>query len=191
MKAWYWVAGGVAAAAGAVAIALGIRGTGLIQEAIYTTGLDTRSPQDILDAVEQIDPESATTAPDLQPGYGGAGYTWCNKFMADVTAKLGAPLPFGANGTLVNDQIAWIDAGNDGWFPVSGSAEAQQRALQGQVVVATYYSLVPPPDNHGHMALVLPIDGPIQIAQAGQHNYNQAPLNYGFGAIQPVYYAHA
>lgn len=145
----------------------------------------TRTPQDILWAVQAVDPEHA---PDLQKGYGGPSKTWCNKAMYLLLKQLGIDVPWGEYGTSANDIIAYIDAGNDGWYPVSKD-DAQSLALQGQVAVATYYNY--DPNGHGHMGLVLPIDGPMQIAQAGNINRNQTSLESGFGFLKPVFYAHA
>ncbi len=165
------------------AIFLAMAGTGLI--AIWYLLRDKvsnvvtsafRTPQSILDAVAAIDPEHN---PDLQPDDGA---TWCNKFVMLVTAALGAPVP----SDLANGQGEFIQGGNDGWYPASSAAEAQAAALAGKVVVASWINL----GGHGHIALVLPISGPIQIAQAGAHNYNQAPLSWGFGTKQPAFSVH-
>lgn len=171
---WWWL-GGAAAVAALVAT---WKTNNPISEAVRSA---LRTPQSILDAVATIDPEHA---PELQPGYGGAGNTWCNHFIAEVTAMLGASVPYAP--TLVNDQILWIDAGNNGWYQVGSADEAQQAALSGKIALATYYNFA----GHGHIALILPIDGPMQIAQAGSANFNQGPLAQGFGFIQPVFYVH-
>ncbi len=106
--------------------------------------------------------------------------------MARVTARLGAPLPFGPYGTLVNDQIKYMDAGNGGWYPIASRDQAQLNALAGKLALPTYYNLA----GHGHIAIVLPFDGAMQIAQAGAKNFNRGALAAGFGNIQPIFYGH-
>ena len=170
MRWWHWLIGG------GVALAIVGRAT------------RSRSPQAVLDAVATIDPENA---PDLQPGAPPAppDGSWCNKFVDRLMGLLSVPFaPWGEYGTLVNDQIAWVDAGNGGWYPILNAGAAQVAALAGKVVIATFYNL----NGHGHIAVVLPIDGvPLQIAQAGATNFNQGTLRRGFGSnITPIFYAH-
>jgi len=169
---WLWAL----AAGAAAAVAVLFKTSNPISNALVSA---LRKPQDILDAVASVDPEGN---PELQPGYAG-GASWCNKFIALVTAKLGVPLP---SNTLANDMISYMDAGNDGWYQVSNASVAQSAAMVGKVAIATYYNF----SGHGHMALVLPIDGPVQIAQAGATNFNQGSLSRGFGFIQAVFYVH-
>lgn len=142
-----------------------------------------RSPQDIIDAVSEIDPQNN---PDLQPLSDGT--TFCNVFMNMLMDKLGVPFaPWGQWGALANNQIAWVDAANGGWYPVASAQQAIQLALQGKVVIATYYNI----NGHGHLAIVLPVAGSVpEIAQAGSRNYNEAPITWGFGNIKPIFYAH-
>lgn len=146
-----------------------------------------RKPVDILNAVADVDPQYN---PVLQPGQingqPSPGATWCGKAIMLILAKLGLGIPWGEYGTLINTIIEWLDAGNDGWFPAINAADAQAQALAGKVVLATYYN----PGGHGHAAIVLPIAGPMQIAQAGKTNFNQGSLAKGFGNIQPIFYVH-
>jgi hypothetical protein len=149
-------------------------------------GVFQRDPSEILFAVQVVDPGHN---PELQPGAVPApvGGTWCNKALYLMLRQLGINLPWGDYGTRANDLIAWIDASNDGWYPISES-DAQAAALNGTVVVATFYNF----GSEGHLALVLPISAPeIQIAQAGRHTFNQGNLSDGFGRIRPNFFAHA
>lgn len=194
MKAAWWIAG-AAGAAGLTALVLGVKGATegqsvteelgtVVNQVKFSAG---RTPQDILDAVASIDPANN---PELQPGYGG-GATWCNKFLAMVSSALGCPIPYGQYGTRINAMISWLDAGNDGWYQLGTSATAaRDAALQGQVVLATYYNMNPPPNDAGHGAIVLPLDGTPMIAQAGRSTFNRGTIPQGFGAIRPVFYAH-
>lgn len=145
----------------------------------------TRSPEDILRAVADVDPEHN---PALQPGANG-GTTWCNKAVALITAKLGVPIIWGEWGTRANDQIIWLQQGNGGWYP-GNKDDAQAAALAGHVSLATYFNLNPPPSDAGHIAIVLPYPGTMQIAQAGRANFNMGPLTRGFGSIQPQFFIH-
>lgn len=178
MKVWPWVFGG------GVAAAIWYLTKDTVSNLVIES---TRTPDDILNAVAAVNPEGN---PDLQPGANG-GASWCNKFVALVTAQLGVPIIWGEWGTRANDQINWLQEGNGGWYPAS-KADAQAAALAGHVALATYFNLNPPPHDSGHMALVLPYQGAMQIAQAGAHNFNQVALNspQTFGSIQPDFFVH-
>lgn len=147
----------------------------------------TRTPQDIQDAVAKIDPEGS---PELQAGAYPAPNstdTWCNKFCYLVTDELGCPILWGNYGTLANDQIAWLASGSDGWSSTDEPG-AIAAAVAGKVALATFYN----PSGHGHIALVLPVDGDTaQIAQAGASNFNQGDLATGFGSNPVAFYQHA
>jgi hypothetical protein len=144
-----------------------------------------RTTQDILNAVAEIDPQHN---PVLQPGQIDGvptlGITWCNKFLTQVTTKLGAPIPW----LLANDQADWLEDGNGGYFRVKDLESAQNAALQGKIAVAVWHNLNP--GGHGHASLILPIPGVPQIAQAGRSNFNQAPFTAGWGAIVPSFFVH-
>lgn len=188
-SSWLWWAAGAAGAVGVAGVLLGLKGAGVIAAedagVINLNSMGFRSPQDIFDAVAKINPEGN---PTLQNGYLGQ-QNWCNRFAALVTSELGCPIIFGEYGTRANDQIAWLDAGSNGWYQVGSQSEAQSLAINGSVVLATYYNMMP--GGSGHMALVLPVGGGMRIAQAGKHCYNNASLAAGFGAIRPVFYAHS
>lgn len=176
---WFTLGGLAIIGGGAAALAFMFRSAKSAYQAA------TRSPQDILDAVAAEDP---TGTYDLQPGY--EGKTHCNLFVYRVLRRLGIDLPWGEYGMRANNIIAYMDAGNDGWFP-STAEDAVPYAMAGKVVVATYYNITPPPHDSGHVAIVLPIDGPtIQIAQAGNTNYLQADITKGFGRIKPLFFVH-
>lgn len=185
MKALYWLAG-VAGVGTVVALVFGLKDElGSIAVQAQNAAQGGRNPQDILDAVAEVSPE---TNPTLQNGYLGQP-DWCNRFVALVTRALGVPIIYGDYGTRANDQISWLDASSDGWYPVSNAGEAQRLALQGEVVLATYYNLAP--GKSGHMALVLPLAGTPMIAQAGKTNFSQGTIAQGFGSIRPIFYAHS
>jgi len=187
VKGFWWLAGGLGLV-GAAGVVLGLKSAydaGAFSPSDGAAPLPPtgRSPNDIFRAVQKVDPEHN---PILQRGYLGQP-NWCNHFAALVTAELGCPIVYGEWGTRANDQIAWLDEGNGGWFQCSSQAVAQSLALQGYVVLATYRAFM----GSGHMALVLPVAGPMRIAQAGATCRNDISLAGGFGAIKPVFYAHA
>jgi hypothetical protein len=177
---WPWFLG--AAGAGAAAIYFTDAGQNAINIVKTTaqSAVTTRTPQDIFDAVAAIDPEHN---PELQPGANG-GADWCNKFIYLVLTKLGVYMPIN---TLANAEVQYMLDSPD-WTQVQAD-DAVAAALQGQVAVATYYN--PTPGRSGHVALVLPIEGGVQIAQAGGHTYNQIPLAYGFGSYPVQFFVHA
>ena len=167
--------------------ALVLVGAGLVllagsTDAAVGLGFGGRRPDDVFAAVAAVDPQHN---PIYQPGYGG-GVSWCNKFVADVLLWLGITFP--GPPMLADDQIAYLNAGNDGWTPISDMGSAQAAALAGQIVLATYFN----PSGSGHMALVLPIDGPlVYTAQAGKSNWNQGLLLAGFGTLPVRFFAHS
>lgn len=190
MKAWVWWAAGGAAAVGVAGVLLGLKGSGALEqawEALPNPGgvLEParRDPGAIFAAVARVNPAQN---PTLQRGYLGQP-NWCNRFVHLACDELGVPMIWGEYGTKADDQIAWLDAGSDGWFQVGNKSEAQNLALEGYVVLATYYNFL----GSGHMALVLPLAGTMMIAQAGKSCFNQGTLAAGFGGINPVFYAHA
>lgn len=183
MKNWvYWAAGGLGAA-GLAGVVLGLKGAGAFEPQFVPA--PSRSPQDVLNAVAAVNPEGN---PTLQRGYLGQP-NWCNRFLYLVCSQLGVPMLYGEYGTQANDQISWMDDGEAGWFQIAGPEAAQQRALEGYLVAATYYNLNP--FGSGHVAVVLPLAGAVQIAQAGARVGSRMTLAAGFGAIRPVFYGHA
>lgn len=143
-----------------------------------------RTPQDILAAVARINPRAN---PALQPGAAPApaGGTWCNKFIAWVTAELGAPVPYGEYGTPANAMLAWLEAGNSGWRRATRE-EAARYTIHGRLALVGYFN----PEGPGHIALVLPHGEPLRIAQAGRSCFNDGPLSDGFGSLPVTFYVH-
>lgn len=144
-----------------------------------------RSRDALIAAVAAVDP--------LKPDYvkhdvtgDGKAETFCNKFVADVTALLDCPVPQ----LLANDQIHWLEGlgASGGWrqvFPTSAFALANK----GAPVVATYLN----PGGHGHIAIVVPTpenEVGIYVAQAGSTNFACGPVGDGFGRLPVRYFAH-
>ena len=114
--------------------------------------------------------------------------THCNEFAQDVMRQAGVPrgeLPTGN----ANHMNQWLNqqGPSHGWRQVS-AAEAQRLANQGQVTLASWRN---PTGDHGHVAVVRPgSSNGVRIAQAGGHNYHDAPVSRGFGRHTPQYFVH-
>jgi hypothetical protein len=126
--------------------------------------------------------------PRYQPDHWGKDETYCNLFVADATAMMGAPVPLfvldsaGQKQWLdVRGMLAWLRAQTEAWRVVSAD-EAQQQANRGWPVVAIWPNL----GGTGHMAMVRPGPEPIapggpRIAHAGAHNAADTDAATGFG----------
>lgn len=148
-----------------------------------------RSREALLAAVRSVDPEHA---PDLQRrdvDGDGQAETWCNVALRRMLAWLGLIIP----PLLANDLVDWLAgegafAGKggprEGWSEVFDPKKALELIARGFPVV-----IVLKEPGHGHCALGVPEDKivagkfpELRIAQAGRHNYNNAPVAYGFGS---------
>lgn len=150
-----------------------------------------RNPENLLAAVAA---EDVTRAPDLQPGFGGVGFTHCNAFAERVCQRLGAPL---LHGLLANQQERWLDSAGgraSGWAECTGG-EALDFVAAGQVVLATWFNPQPPPHDHGHIAVVVPsLGGPddgVHVAAAGSTNYENTPIRHSFGNLPVRFFHHS
>ena len=114
--------------------------------------------------------------------------THCNQFAQEVMRQVGVPRQNMPTGNA-NQMNRWLNnqGAAHGWHQVS-AAEAQRMANQGHPVLASWQNTRGP---HGHVAVVKPghTDG-VHIAQAGGHNYNDAPVQRGFGRHQPQYFVY-
>jgi hypothetical protein len=152
-----------------------------------------------------LDALAVQTNPRYRPNQRGQGETYCNLFVADATAALGAPVPLYQ--AAPDGRRTWLDANamhtwlatvgaTQGWRTVSAAA-AQRLANQGRPVVASWRN----PAGAGHLAMVRPGPEPLGaggpcIAQAGGVNYAAIDLATGFGGgaarlAAVVYFAHA
>ncbi len=126
--------------------------------------------------------------PRYQPNQRGEGETYCNLFVADATASLGAPIPLyvldeaGAKRWLdVEAMLRWLRQHPDRWHAVP-AGEAQRLANRGVPVVAVWSN----PSGIGHMAMVRPGPEPLagrgpRIAQAGAASASDTDAAAGFG----------
>ncbi len=118
--------------------------------------------------------------------------TRCSQFAAAACMRLGVYLlrpPRHSPYLLANAQSTWLhspEARQEGWEPLSDGIEAQARANQGWLVVATWRN--PDPGRPGHIALIRPeirtveeiqAAGPA-ITQAGRENFRRTSLVRGF-----------
>lgn len=117
--------------------------------------------------------------------------THCSAFAAAAADRLGVYLlrpPEHGQTLLANAQQRWLlrEGCEEGWTRVKSWQEAQRRANQGELVVASYRN----PNAHkpGHMAVVMPStkskdtiaeEGP-DVAWAGRHNHTRGSLFEGF-----------
>lgn len=136
-------------------------------------------------------------------------HTHCSAFVASAAEKLGIYIlrpPEHSQTLLANAQFDWLaDKGaSQGWTVLADAVEAQNRANQGDLVVAVYRNSHD--DKPGHIAIVRPDnktvadverEGP-QITQAGLANYRSTTLSAGFSSHPGAwanheirFYAHA
>jgi hypothetical protein len=141
-----------------------------------------RSAAWLLATVDARNPEGKRYAPGQINGVPALGATWCNRFVADVTADLGVPVPL----LLANDQCGWLDdpllGGAAGWARVDESA-ALLAVARGEPVVAGRCN--PAPKGHGHVAIVVPGTPGLglYVSQAGAKCFRSKPISSGFGNL--------
>ncbi len=114
--------------------------------------------------------------------------THCNQFAQEVLRQVGVPRQNMPTGNA-NNMNRWLNnqGAAHGWHQVS-AAEAQRMANQGHPVLASWNNTR---GAHGHVAVVKPgSTNGVRIAQAGGHNYNDAPVSRGFGRHTPQYFAY-
>jgi hypothetical protein len=118
-------------------------------------------------------------------------YTYSSAFVSAACARLGVELPRLADppaANAANDLCDWLRAEGPahGWKAVKGPLEAQARANEGEVVIASFKEADPARD--GHIAIVRPStrseravreEGP-QVIQAGLANFRNTSLKNGF-----------
>lgn len=125
-------------------------------------------------------------------------HSHCSAFVAAACYRLGIYIvrpPEHGLLFLANAQYTWLQQHGceEGWFAVNSGTEAQELANQGFLVVAAYKQ--PPPELHGHIAIVRPsskeaelikLEGP-DIIQAGKTNYSLTSLANGFKAFDDAF----
>lgn len=113
--------------------------------------------------------------------------THCSAFVAAACERFGVYIlrpPQHSQVLLANAQQKWLlrEGEKHGWKQVRSWEAAQQRANEGEVVVASYKN--PNPNKPGHVALVRPStrsprsivqDGP-EFIWAGRHNHNRGSV---------------
>ncbi len=118
--------------------------------------------------------------------------TRCSQFAAAACRRLGVYLlrpPQHSPVLLANAQFTWLSspaARRQGWELLASGLEAQARANQGWLVVASYRN--PDPKRAGHIALVRPEERDVEdllaegpaITQAGRQNFRRSTLATGF-----------
>jgi hypothetical protein len=172
----------------------------------FTNGSDNRNPISYAKALEQFDVEHNPRYSQRDSNGDGKVDTFCNKFLADGSRALGCEIPAilfsysrANDGTIVllgkelsaNGMAEWFASKKDelaGWHEVNAS-DAILRANDGFPTVVIWNN----PGGTGHVAWVLPspVDGPMQVAQAGSTNFFNGPIRKGFGNAQGLkFYTH-
>lgn len=134
----------------------------------------------------------------------GQHATHCSAFVAAACERLGVYIlrpPDHSQVLLANAQQKWLlnEGEKEGWRPVKSWSAAQQRANDGDLVVASFRN--PNPEEPGHVALVRPStrspesitkDGP-DFIWAGRHNHNRGTLDECFHEHKDkvLFFAHA
>ncbi len=121
------------------------------------------------------------------------GQTFCNIFVWDVTAAMGAPLSHWWLGRelTANEVIQWLEGANGaahGWRKELNATAARVSALAGRPTVAVWKN--PIASKPGHMAMVLPDSMDLVIAQAGKENFDRCRINVGFGDKLVNFWSH-
>ena len=133
------------------------------------------------------------------------GRTWCNVYVRDACTALKAPLPAvldpatcaglglddGPRETSANLLCLWLasEFGRLAGWRAFDSLMAGASAARGLPVVAAWAN--PNPHRSGHVAMLLPPHaGQLRIAQAGSVCLFDAPLERGFGRLQPAFFSH-
>lgn len=117
------------------------------------------------------------------------GFTFCNCYVAVLTAALRAPIP----PRLANLQHAWLSSDEGrmaGWMPVD-SETARARAALGYPTVASWRN--PKDSMPGHIALLVPAPQGatgVYVTAAGAENFVRAPIGRSFGLNRPDYFTH-
>jgi len=148
-----------------------------------------RSPGAMREIIKQFD---VTRSQRYAKGNRGGG-SWCNRFVCDVTAALGCPIPY----QLANDFTHWFKTKGvaAGWTPTL-RADVRMRVEMGLPVVAHFWN----PQGHGHIAMVVqPIDpshieqykkNVLYCAQAGAKNSEEMAIFAAFGSNPVTFWSH-
>lgn len=152
-----------------------------------TCGSLCRSPVHLRQVVQQFDVVN-------NPRYRARpGATYCNIFLWDVTRALSVEVPHWWLGQeyTANQIAGWLLEYSDrfGWRKVAPK-EAEERARAGFPTVAVWRN--PNRAKPGHLALLVPSGAGegIRIAQAGASNFEDGPVERGFGQFQPAFWTH-
>jgi hypothetical protein len=174
---------------------------GIPFDAPISSSPDARSRADY-DAV--LDQFKVSTNPRYTPNRQGKNETYCNIFVSDATAAMGAALPTAYDDKTgkpmtwdakagvwkgtgyehdANGMVDWLDkfGPSNGWKKVTAE-EAQKSANAGKPAVAAWKNV----GGIGHVAMVRPDSGTFdpangpKIAQAGGTNFDQGYVKDGF-----------
>lgn len=158
----------------------------------FTCGSSSRSSVGYVKTVEQF-------GLDHHPRYTpGAGQTWCNLALADLTRANACEVPRMIGGVYLyaHEQLAWLrgelvrngqrpelQGPEHGWWEVS-ELKAREAANRGWPTVVGWVN--PDPARSSHVALVMPAAQGTYIAQAGRTCFGYGSLGQGFGNLGPL-----
>jgi len=159
-----------------------------------TSDTSNRSPGLLIQVYQQF---SVATNPRYTPRNGS---TFCNIFVWDCTAAMGAEIPhwiapdgspvpqYKGTETNANGMVDWLAryGAGFGWKP-SGLKDALVYAQSGKPVVCVWRNVNGKP---GHVAMMLPTTPGPRIAQAGGTCFFDRTLASGFGQLPVSLYVH-
>lgn len=158
-----------------------------------------RSPMRTLAVIEQFRVSAAARyAPAPRVDTPGTD-TFCNIFLWDFTAAMGAEIPHwvdargepaapgnGNRETRANELVDRLQKGAWGWRPCSQES-AHAQATLGLPVVAGWKNGLGGP---GHVAVVMPVEGALRLAQAGAVCGERMTLVQCFGTRRVLFWWH-
>jgi hypothetical protein len=169
------------------------------------------SAQDIIDAIDRVNPEQEYYFPHDITG-DGRPETFCNWFVADVLYILGIPIPRYSHASLAgsypiphplygysppekpwsaNQLYAFFEKGGyNNWRTIDDLSSIVKFVNAGHVIIACEKGESGSP---GHIAIVVPgqEDSGIHVAQAGNKCKKDIPVEEGFGDLAPKYYLYS
>jgi len=153
-----------------------------------------RTPEALTALVEKLDPAHNPLWKKRDITGDGVDETFCNQFLEAALELLEAPVP---RGLLARQQIEWLDSdvGKAHGWKAAMRAEAFQSANYGRPVVAGWLNPAKRADGShrpSHVALCVPtgFGRELQIAQAGQTNFNSEGVSRGFGGYPVRFWVH-
>lgn len=154
--------------------------------------MSDRSPEKLLAVIKSLDPEHNPKYQRRDVTGDGIPEDFCNVLAQDFCAAMGCPIPK----LLANDLFDWLNKSNDDG--VEWSEETPEEAVQASNLGLPVLAIAKVHGGHGHVAIVVPSnqfasDSPsqVRVAQAGETNFSDKPVVWGFGYLRPSYFVHS